>query len=237
MGPDSRAPDRPVLRLNGVSIVAGGRRLLRGVDLALAPRERVALSGPSGCGKTTLLRAITGLVNTAAGDIELDGDCPGDLRWPCYRRRTVLVEQQPVLLVGTVRENLARPFSYRTATSTFPALRAAELLTRLGLADTILEQEARSLSQGEQQRVCLVRALLLTPQVLLLDEPTSALDEDATRAVEDLVSSTTEHDSMAALIVTHNNAQIQRWCRRVLDLRPFMAESGTAAGAATQEGR
>jgi len=235
MGPDSRTPDRPVLRLHGVSIVAGGRRLLRGVDLALARRERVALSGPSGCGKTTLLRAITGLVNTADGDIELDGDCPGDLRWPCYRRRTVLVEQRPVLLVGTVRENLARPFSYRTATNTFPALRATELLSRLGLADTVLEQEARSLSQGEQQRVCLVRALLLEPQVLLLDEPTSALDENAVHAVEDLVSFVTEHDGMAALIVTHDRAQTKRWCQRVLDLRPFTDDAGADGGAATQQ--
>lgn len=214
-----------LLRLNGLAVAAGSRLLLSDLDLTLAPGERVALSGPSGSGKTTLLRTITGLIDAAAGAVELNGSCPDELRWPCFRRRTVLVEQRPVLLAGTVRDNLARPFSYRTATSSFPAARAEELLTHLGLPEDILAQEALSLSQGEQQRICLMRAVLLEPQVMLLDEPTSALDEDATAAVEALVRAETETRGAAALIVTHSRDQSRRWCHRIHDLAAHLVEA------------
>jgi len=213
-----------LLRLRGLAVAAGSRPLLSDLDLTLAPGERVALSGPSGSGKTTLLRTITGLIDPAAGTVELNGSCPDELRWPCFRRRTVLVEQRPVLLAGSVRDNLARPFSYRSATSAFPAARAEELLTRLGLSEDVLAQEATSLSQGEQQRICLVRAVLLEPQVMLLDEPTSALDEGATAAVEALVSTETETRGAAALIVTHNRDQSHRWCHRIHDLAAHRVE-------------
>jgi len=212
----------PVLRLRGVAVAAAGRSLLRAIELNLGVGERVALRGPSGCGKTTLLRTINGLIDPEAGEIELAGKCPSDMKYPCYRRRTILVEQRPVLRAGTVRDNLLRPFLYKTATDTFSADHAIEILALLGLNDHYLDQEASSLSQGEQQRVCLARALLLTPQVLLLDEPTSALDEDAVQAVERIVTEETEHRGLAALIVTHNREQSDRWCHRTLHLEPHL---------------
>jgi ABC-type iron transport system FetAB ATPase subunit len=212
------------LRLRAVAVATGGRKLLSGIDLDLSAGERVALRGPSGCGKTTLLRAITGLVDPVAGEVETAGHRPGDPTWPLYRRRTILVEQRPVLLLGTVRENLARPFLYHTADSPFPVDRAIALLSRMQLVPVHLDQEARSLSQGEQQRVCLARALLLQPQVLLLDEPTSALDEDALAAVEDVVREESDRRALAALIITHTRAQADRWCHRIFDLLPYIVD-------------
>jgi ABC-type iron transport system FetAB ATPase subunit len=214
-----------VLRLRGIAVAAAGRTLLRGIDLSLAAGERVALRGPSGSGKTTLLRTINGLIDPTAGEVELDGNCPGDLLYPCYRRRTILVGQRPVLLAGTVRANLQRPFQFKTTTEVFPASRATELLMQLGLNDQLLDQEARSLSEGEQQRVCLARALLLAPQVLLLDEPTSALDEEAVDAVERIVTAETDRRGLAALIVTHNREQSERWCHRSFPLDPHLVDA------------
>ncbi len=226
--PAASIRDDVVLRLSRFGVAAGGRRLLEGIDLELRQGELLALRGPSGCGKTTLLRAVAGLIDPAAGGVQLAGVCPAELRWPCYRRRNVLVDQQPVLFPGTVRENLARPFRYHTATGSFEPARAAALLATLRLGADRFEQEARELSQGEQQRVCLVRALLLEPAALLLDEPTSALDEEAEAAVEELIAATARKRGLAALIVTHDSLQAERWCHRSYDLRDHLVNGGAA---------
>jgi ABC-type iron transport system FetAB ATPase subunit len=229
--------NEPALQLRGLTVVAGGRILLASIDLELVAGELVALSGPSGCGKTTLLRTITGLCDPAAGEIRLQGQCPGELKWPCYRRRTLLVDQRPILLAGTVQDNLARPFRYRIATRPFPQGEALQLLEQFGLAADVLMQQARSLSQGQQQRVSLVRALLLEPRVLLLDEPTSALDEEAATSVERLLQQESQRRQLAGLIVTHDRRQAERWCHRVFDLRPFMqGATGYPAPASPQKG-
>jgi ABC-type iron transport system FetAB ATPase subunit len=214
-------PSEPVLRLSGLAVATAGKTLLVGIDLELLAGELVALIGPSGCGKTTLLRAITGLCNPAAGKARLHGHCPDEMRWPCFRRQTVLVDQRPVLLDESVRENLVRPFGYRTANSAFSAEKARKLLSRLGLKDGVLDQAARSLSQGEQQRVCLARALLIEPAVLLLDEPTSALDEDSVENVEKILCEEVHRRNLAALIVTHDRRQAERWCDRIVDLKAY----------------
>jgi putative ABC transport system ATP-binding protein len=224
MRPTSAFPAGPILLLRGLAVTAAGKPLLAGIDLELFAGERVALRGPSGCGKTSLLRTITGLVDPAGGRVQLQGFTPSEVRWPNFRRQALLVEQRPVLLAGTVRENLARPFRFRISTSAFLPGKAETILSQLGLKPEILAQEARSLSLGEQQRVCLTRALLLEPKVLLLDEPTSALDEEATLAVESVICTETEQRGLAALIISHNREQAERWCHRVYDLRTHMQE-------------
>jgi putative ABC transport system ATP-binding protein len=129
------------------------------------------------------------------------------------------VEQRPALLDLSVDETLRRPFTYRSATGPFPRQRAIEWMQFLGL-EMSWEQSARSLSVGQQQRLCLIRALLLTPSVLLLDEPTSALDATAVRQVEEMISERCDHDGLSVLIVTHQEEQAQRWCHRRVLLRP-----------------
>ncbi|HIJ66317.1 MAG TPA: ATP-binding cassette domain-containing protein, partial [Candidatus Hydrogenedentes bacterium] len=164
------------LEVRNLAVGAAGGAILTGVNLTAAPGELVAVTGPSGCGKTTLLRTVAGLLDALSGTIHLDGHTPAAFGWPQYRRRVVLVDQQPVLLDRSVEENLKRPFSYQSANGGFPAARARTLLDRLGLEPDRWDQRARALSVGQQQRVCLVRALLLAPALVLLDEPTSALD-------------------------------------------------------------
>jgi ABC-type iron transport system FetAB ATPase subunit len=175
---------------------------------------------------------VAGLIDPAAGEVELAGVCPAELRWPCYRRRNILVDQQPVLFPGSVRENLARPFRYPTATGTFDPARAEALLAELRLGANRFDHEARELSQGEQQRVCLARALLLEPAALLLDEPTSALDEEAEAAVEEFVATAARERGLAALIVTHDSLQAERWCHRSYDLRDHLVNSELVASPA-----
>jgi len=226
MAASSQPRSSPLIAVQGCAVASGGVRLLEGVDVTAHAGELVGLTGPSGCGKSTLLRAIAGLIDPAGGEVRFQGQAPEEMGWPEYRSRVLLVAQRPVLLDKTVEENLARPFTYRRAAVIFPRERAESLLERLGLGNGRMGQPARSLSVGQQQRVCLVRALLLRPDVLLLDEPTSALDEEAADAVETLVSEEAATGRLSALIVSHDRAQVTRWCARTVDLAP--CQRGTA---------
>lgn len=213
-----------MLSVKDFSVSAGGRTLFSRFSITLEPGERVALCGPSGSGKTTLLRAVAGLIDPLSGSISIDGVSPEESGWPEFRRRVVLVDQRPVLLPGSVELNLSLPFTYRTAGEySFPRDEAVSLLETFGVSSARFSQDARSLSQGQQQRVCLVRAFLLKPRVLLLDEPTSALDPEAVSSVEGSLTGETEKRGLAALVVTHSTSQAGRLCHRTVDLTDFGA--------------
>jgi putative ABC transport system ATP-binding protein len=209
-----------------LAVSAGGARLLENITLELCAGEMLALTGPSGCGKTSLLRAIAGLDDPEAGELRFRDQRPRDIGWPAYRRHVTFVHQRPVMLNATVEGNLRRPFQYRHVAREFDRDRAVALLKDFGLGEEHLAQEARTLSIGQQQRVSLVRALLIEPDVLLLDEPTSALDEDARSAVEDLLRREGHRKGRAALLVTHDREQARRLCDRSLDLREHIPCGG-----------
>ncbi|MDY7110364.1 MAG: ATP-binding cassette domain-containing protein [Planctomycetota bacterium] len=209
-----------------LAVSAGGTRLLEGITLKLHAGEMLALTGPSGCGKTSLLRAIAGLDDPDAGEVRFREQPPEHTGWPAFRRHVTFVHQRPVMLNATVEENLRRPFRYRHVAREFDRDRAVALLKDFGLGEEHLAQEARTLSIGQQQRVSVVRALLIEPAVLLLDEPTSALDEDARSAVENLLRREGHRNGRAALLVTHDREQARRLCDRSLDLREHLPEAG-----------
>lgn len=194
-----------------------GKRLLRGVELEVARDEIVAVTGPSGCGKTTFLRTLVGLIDPLEGDVHLEGRRPAEIGWPQFRRRVMFVAQRPALFDTTVSDNLLLPFTYAAAAGRrFDAARAEETLRRLGMPN-LLEQPARTLSEGQAQRIALARALLLEPDVLLLDEPTSALDAESRERVELVLSSRPG----ATLLASHDAAQLERLADHTLDLRAF----------------
>ena len=149
---------------------------------------------------------------------------PAEIGWPEFRRRVVLVQQTPALLEGTVEANLRRPWLYCAATDGFPEQRARSWLSLLQLDERVWTQNARSLSVGQQQRVSLVRALLIAPEVVLLDEPTSALDAAAAEAVRALVLAQVEQGGLAVLLVTHDRALAAAWGARLVDLRETTGE-------------
>ncbi|MCK6537045.1 MAG: ATP-binding cassette domain-containing protein [Polyangiaceae bacterium] len=212
-----------------VGVSVEGRRLLEDVSLTLDAGELVGVVGPSGCGKTELLRTLGALRDPDSGAVRVGGRAPSELSFPVWRRRVTYVAQRPVMLDGTVRENLHRPSRYASVGATPDEDELRALLERLALAPAVLDQVARKLSVGEQQRVALIRALGIRPSVVLLDEPTSALDPEATARVEDLVRARAQTDGLAAIIVSHDPEQRARWTSRRLDLSAHRARgTGTA---------
>ncbi len=210
--------DALLLELKNISVAVEDKTLFSGLDLDLRSGEIIAVCAPSGYGKTSLLRAIAGLSDFASGEVLLRGKTPFETGWPCYRRRVVLLDQKPVLFDMSVRENLSRVFNYKSASNAFDESRAIELLYRLGMNEDVLDKNARSLSVGEQQRVCLVRALIIDPQVLLMDEPSSALDEKSESKLEELIRFEASSRKLAALVVTHKSTQAERFADKKLNL-------------------
>ena len=190
--------------------------VLRGVDLAVAAGERVALTGESGSGKSTLLHLIAGLDAADSGEIALGGISVSDLgdagRAELRRDRLGLVFQQFNLIPSlSVEDNLV--FQSRIA-GRHDAAWHGELVERLGLG-ALLKRYPEQLSGGQQQRVAIGRALASKPLLLLADEPTGNLDEatadDVLALTRDLVTRT----GCGFLMVTHSERLAATLDRRI----------------------
>ncbi len=227
---DHQKEELPVLRVRDLAVAPGGAPVLRGIRITLQRGALLAIVGPSGCGKTSLLRAIAGLDDAAGGEVRLHDRSPDEIGWPAYRRSVALVQQQPVMLEDTVQGNLARPLRHRSVSRPFDRELAVEILKTLGLTERSLGQQARTLSVGEQQRVALLRAILIEPEVLLLDEPTSALDEESQAIIEQVLRLQVRRHGRSALIVTHDRRQADRLCDAQLDLQPHLVRGARGGG-------
>lgn len=195
-----------------------GAPLLSGVELEVRAGGALRLLGRSGLGKTTLLRALAAL-HPHSGELALDAETPASLGHPRWRRRVTMIGQRPRLFEGSVEANLRRPFAYRSAEGAYEPERAAAMLASLDLPADVLGREARTLSVGEQQRVCLVRGLLHRPAFALLDEPTSALDPESRAQVAALLERE-RAGGTGLVVVSHDEATVA--CE-TLDLEPFRA--------------
>lgn len=190
--------DKPMLRAEQVSKQIGHRRILHQVDLQVERGERVALLGPNGAGKSTLLRIAATLLKPTSGRLLIAGQPAGDR--PAVRSRLgVVLEPTLFYLSLTARENLTLYARlYRVAE---PRRRAAELLDRVGLT-LFADDPVRTYSRGMRQRLALARALVHSPDLLLLDEPYTALDQEGCTLLNGLLV-TLARQGTAVLVVTH----------------------------------
>lgn len=226
---NSAPPSTALLAVDGLTIAVAGTTLLRDVAFALQPGECLHLRGRSGLGKSTLLRALVGLHPRERGQVRLRG-LPESAPMPQLRRRLLLLPQRAARLPGTIADALGFAFGLRIDPRPLDRDAARDCLDRVGLAELPLDRSSEGLSEGQLQRVALVRALLVAPQVLLLDEPSAALDAAARAAVQRALARFLA-DGGAAVVVSHDDAfvgglrELDPAACRTLDLLAFAPEA------------
>ncbi|XPV77819.1 MAG: ATP-binding cassette domain-containing protein [Desulfovibrio sp.] len=163
------------------------------------------ITGLSGTGKSTLLRLLIRLISPQEGQIFFKGEDISQLDPLALRSQVVTVGQSPTLVSGSVRDNLLLPYSFSSnKQKSVPSdARMTAMLNELSLSTITLEQSASSLSLGQKQRLCLIRALLIEPEVLLMDEPASALDEESKKIVEAIAANYCTNNKSVIMISHH----------------------------------
>jgi phosphate transport system ATP-binding protein len=203
------------LEIRGLRVAYGGKEVLKGIDLDVEPGKITALIGPSGCGKTTLLRCINRLSEltrgcTVKGSIRLDGKDIREMDPMLLRRRVGMVFQKPNPFPMSIRENIL--YGIKAAKETVDEERVIQRsLERAAIWEEIRERlgdNAFRLSVGQQQRVCIARALAIAPTVVLMDEPAAALDPSSAARVEASIKAM--KGDYTVVIVTHNMQQALR---------------------------
>jgi cell division transport system ATP-binding protein len=208
-----------VIRFSAVSKrYPGGHEALRGVTFDVASGEMVAITGHSGAGKSTLLKLAAGLERASGGSVVVNGQnlgALGDTALAVLRRRIGFVFQDHKLLFDrSLFDNVALPLRIAGFARDEAGKRVRAALDKVGL----LAREKTNpvaLSGGEQQRLCIARAIVNRPSILVADEPTGNLDADYARAILDLFVSF-HQVGVTVLLSTHDEAALERLaCRRV----------------------
>ena len=213
---DSSLPhNEPILKVDGLTRVVDGKRLVNRISLEVGCCDVVAIVGPSGSGKSSFLRLLNRLDEPDEGTVYLEGRDYRDIPPRELRQQIGMVLQQPYLFPGTVAGNIR--FGPAQRGETISDQHIAQLLAQVGL-DGYAEREVSNLSGGEAQRVSVARTLANSPKILLLDEPTSSLDQAAELEVERLLVKIFREQSQTCLIVTHDPQQAQRIATRVIQI-------------------
>lgn len=214
--PESAAQERPVVRYRNVRKSFGELEVLKGINLDIAPREKLAVIGPSGSGKTTLGRLLMTLEEPTSGTIEVDGELLWHKRvggklvradekhlhrirgkigmvfqhFNLFPHMTILrnVTEAPMRVLGLRRDEAVE--------------QAVEMLRKVGLEDK-LDRYPSELSGGQKQRVAIARALVMRPKVMVFDEVTSALDPELVGEVLQVIKEIAEEGNMAMMLITH----------------------------------
>ncbi len=207
------------LDVSDLSLQIGRRSILDRINISLPKGAITVLLGPSGAGKSSLLRCLNGLQADWQGRVVMQGH---DVRcWPggedALRRHIGLIAQRPCVFPGTIAANVLFGLARRQRRQSSHLM--MRCLQQAALWDEVrdrLDDSASCLSMGQQQRLCLARALAVGPQLLLLDEPTSSLDPRSRSLIEDSLRKLAE--KIPLLLVSHDLEQAQRLADQVIFL-------------------
>jgi len=211
---------KPKLAARDVRVFYGDKEAIKGVSIDIDMDNVVAFIGPSGCGKSTFLRTFNRMNDTipiarVTGDIELDGEniYSSAMDVVQLRARVGMVFQKPNPFPKSIYDNIAYgPRIHGLASNKADLDQIVEnSLTRAGLWNEVkdrLDESGTAMSGGQQQRLCIARAIAVDPEVILMDEPCSALDPIATAKIEELIHEL--RGKYAIVIVTHNMQQAAR---------------------------
>jgi len=213
------AKEEPVVEISNFNLWYGTKQALHQISMAIPKHKVTSLIGPSGCGKSTLLRSVNRL-NDLLRDIRIEGDMRlnGDSIYDPsvdvieLRKRMGMVFQKPNPFPMSIFENVVYSLRIDGQRNRGVLAEVCERSLRgAALWDEVkdrLHESALGMSGGQQQRLCIARAIAAEPEVLLLDEPCSALDPIASGKIEDLIQEL--RGSYSVLMVTHNMQQASR---------------------------
>ena len=188
------------------------QQLLKPVDIQVAQGDRIVLSGHSGSGKSVFLRCLALIEPPTTGQIYFKQKLITSENIRSYRSQVAYVRQSPVLIDGTVLENIRLPFSLHLHRGKpFDEGLLQEYLAYFDKTLDFIQRPSSVLSGGEQQITCFLRILMLSPNILLLDEPTAALDPESVSGFEQLVSAWLQAQPERAYIwISHDSQQAER---------------------------
>lgn len=210
--------DNIKLSIEDMNLFYGNFHALHDINMHIPEKEITAFIGPSGCGKSTLLKSLNRMNDLVegckiTGKVELDGeDIYGDMDVNVLRKRVGMVFQKPNPFPMSIYDNIAygpRTHGIKNRVQLDEIVETS--LKRAAIWEETkdnLKKSALSMSGGQQQRICIARALAADPEVLLMDEPTSALDPISTAKIEDLVLELKKDYTI--VMVTHNMQQATR---------------------------
>ncbi len=232
------SPLQPKIKVTSLNFFYGQKQALIDINIDIQPRKVTALIGPSGCGKSTFLRCLNRMNDTIAntcaeGHIYLDGEdiLTPDTDLTLLRQRVGMVFQKPNPFPQSIFNNVA--FGPRVLGLVRNKYELTDIvkasLEQAGLYQEVkddLDTEALGLSLGQQQRLCIARAVAVRPEVILMDEPASALDPIATQHIEELIAQLKQEYTI--VIVTHNMQQAARvsddtglfWLGKLVEFAP-----------------
>ena len=214
------APARAVIEIDDVDFNYGATRALQDITLNILERQVTAFIGPSGCGKSTLLRCLNRMndlidgARVSAGEIRIDGVNINDPRVDVIelRKRVGMVFQKSNPFPKSIYENITYGLRIQGVKQKAKLDEVVERSLRgAALWDEVkdrLHDSALGMSGGQQQRLCITRAIAVEPEIILMDEPCSALDPIATAKVEELIHELKKQFTI--VIVTHNMQQAAR---------------------------
>ena len=182
------------IELKDITVLSNGRIILN-IPHAIIPAYRItACIGPNGAGKTTLLKLLDGLIKPDTGSIAYS-----------FKPRSALVLHHTPMIKASTRTNIGMAKDVDHAITDSDITKAMELVGISSLASS----PAHKLSAGERQKLCLARAILQKPNLVLLDEPTANLDPNTTEQVEDIIRQL-KHQHTDVIFSSHQLAQVQR---------------------------
>ena len=197
-----------LVQLNSISKTFGDAPAVHDVDLSIEHGRTTVLIGPSGCGKSTLLRLIIGLIEPDNGDIQFNGETLHLNKIDIVRRKTGYVIQEGGLFPHlTARGNVLLMARHLGRDENEMFGRLAELCALTRFPENLLDRYPLELSGGQRQRVSLMRALMLSPELLLLDEPLGALDPLVRAALQKDLKEIFSRLQQTTLLVTHDLAE------------------------------